>query len=94
MVFLLAGDGIYQSKWRQMADGLPNVRFLPMQEKTDYFDLLRASNIWLPIVLDAESPAGRAYNDAVGRFLGETIEHRFLKPERRGFFQRLIGRAA
>ncbi len=39
-------------------------------------------------------PAGRAYNDAVGRFLGETIEHRFLTPERRGLFARLIGRAA
>jgi septum site-determining protein MinD len=56
--------------------------------------VLRASNIGLPIVLDPESPAGRAYNDAVGRFLGETIEHRFLKPERRGLFQRLMGRAA
>ena len=34
-----------------------------------------ASDAWM-----RESPAGRAYNDAVGRFLGETIEHRFLKP--------------
>jgi septum site-determining protein MinD len=56
--------------------------------------VLRASNIGLPVVFDGESPAGRAYNDAVGRFLGETIEHRFLKPERRGLFQRLIGRTA
>jgi len=56
--------------------------------------VLRASNIGVPVVLDPDSPAGRAYYDAVGRFLGETIEHRFLKPERRGLFARLIGRAA
>jgi septum site-determining protein MinD len=56
--------------------------------------VLRASNVGMPIILDPQSPAGRAYDDAVGRFLGDTIEHRFMKPERRGFFQRLIGRTA
>ena len=35
-----------------------------------------------------------AYNEAVGRFLGETIEVRFPKPERRGLFSRLLWRAA
>ena len=56
--------------------------------------VLRASNTGTPVIMDGESTAGQAYKDAVGRFLGETIEHRFLKPERRGLFQRLIRRTA
>src|SRR5499427_853874 len=55
--------------------------------------LLRASNTGTPIVFDQESPAGRAYHDAVARFLGEQREMRFVKPERRGFFRTLLGRA-
>jgi septum site-determining protein MinD len=56
--------------------------------------VLKASNIGTPIILDGESPAAGAYSEAVGRFLGETIEVRFPKPERRGLFQRLLWRAA
>lgn len=56
--------------------------------------VLKASNLGSPVILDGESTAGRAYSDAVSRFLGEQIEHRFLKPERRGIFQRLLGRTA
>lgn len=56
--------------------------------------VLKASNVGVPVILDKESAAGRAYNDAVSRFLGETIEHRFMKPERRGLFQRLLWRTA
>ena len=55
--------------------------------------VLRASNTGTPIVFDQESPAGRAYHDAVARFLGEQREMRFVKPERRGFFRTLLGRA-
>ena len=55
--------------------------------------VLRASNTGTPVVFDAESPAGRAYTDAVARFLGEQREMRFLKPERKGFFRVLFGRA-
>jgi septum site-determining protein MinD len=55
--------------------------------------VLRASNTGTPVTFDAESPAGRAYLDAVARFLGEQREMRFLKPERRGFFSVLFGRA-
>jgi septum site-determining protein MinD len=46
------------------------------------------------VIHEAGSPAGQAYADAVARFLGETVEHRFLKPEKQGFFQRLFGRTA
>jgi septum site-determining protein MinD len=56
--------------------------------------VLKSSNLGVPVILDEMSPAGRAYADSVGRFLGETIEHRFMKPERRGLFQRLLWRTA
>ena len=55
--------------------------------------VLRASNTGTPVTFDAESPAGRAYHDAVARFLGETREMRFVKPERRNFFRVLFGKA-
>jgi septum site-determining protein MinD len=55
--------------------------------------VLRASNTGTPIVFDEGSPAAQAYLDAVARFLGEDRELRFLKPERRGFFRALFGRA-
>jgi septum site-determining protein MinD len=55
--------------------------------------VLRASNTGTPVVFDPESPAGRAYTDSVARFLGEQCELRFVKPERRGFFRALLGRA-
>jgi septum site-determining protein MinD len=56
--------------------------------------VLKASNLGTPIILDIESPAAAGYNEAVGRFLGETIEVRFPKQERRGLFQRLLWRTA
>ncbi len=55
--------------------------------------VLRASNTGTPVVFDEESPAGHAYLDAVARFLGEQRELRFLKPERRGLFRLIFGRA-
>jgi septum site-determining protein MinD len=55
--------------------------------------VLRASNTGTPVVFDEESPAGRAYLDAVARFLGEQRELRYLKPERRSLFRSLFGRA-
>ncbi len=55
--------------------------------------VLRASNTGTPVVFDENSPAGRAYLDAVARFLGEQREMRFVKPERRSFFKAIFGRA-
>jgi septum site-determining protein MinD len=55
--------------------------------------VLRASNTGTPVVLDQESPAGRAYLDAVARFVGEQREMRFVQPERRNIFRTLFGRA-
>jgi septum site-determining protein MinD len=56
--------------------------------------VLKASNLGMPVILDKTSKAGQAYADVVGRYLGETIDHRFVRPERRGLFQRLLWRTA
>lgn len=56
--------------------------------------VLRASNLGQPVILDNESTPGAAYGDAVARFLGEDVPHRFLKRDKRGVFQRLFRRTA
>ena len=56
--------------------------------------VLKASNTGMPVILDAVSPAGRAYEDAVARFLGEQREMRFAMPEPRSFLRGWFGRAA
>ena len=53
--------------------------------------VLRASNTGTPVIMDNESNAGQAYADAVARFLGEDVPHRFLEAERKGLFRRLFG---
>jgi septum site-determining protein MinD len=55
--------------------------------------VLRASNTGTPVAFDNDSTAGRAYLDAVARFLGEQREMRFVKPERRNFLRVLFGKA-
>jgi septum site-determining protein MinD len=55
--------------------------------------VLRASNTGTPVVFDEDSPAGRAYTDAVARFLGEQRELRFVTPERKSLFRFIFGRA-
>lgn len=54
--------------------------------------VLKASNSGTPVSLDAESDAGQAYLDAVGRFLGEERAHRFINTEKRGLLSKLFGR--
>lgn len=57
-VFLLIGDGVCAERWKQMAAGLKNVRFLPMLPKNLYFDALRASDVCLvPLTEALLSPA-------------------------------------
>ncbi|HRJ52060.1 MAG TPA: septum site-determining protein MinD [Candidatus Thiothrix moscowensis] len=53
--------------------------------------VLQASNSGSPVILDKASDAGQAYDDFVRRFLGETVPHRFLDVEKKGFFKRLFG---
>lgn len=52
--------------------------------------VLRASNSGVPVTLDSESDAGQAYGDAVSRFLGEDLPHRFLVAEKKGFLSRIF----
>lgn len=52
--------------------------------------VLHASNEGVPVIWNAESAAGAAYQDAVARFLGEQVEHRFVS-EKKGFFKRMFG---
>lgn len=52
--------------------------------------VLRASNSGQPVILDAESDAGQAYQDAVARFLGEERPHRFTTTKKPTLLQRLF----
>lgn len=54
--------------------------------------VLKASNSGAPVILDEQSDAGKAYADAVGRFLGEEIPHRFLTAEKQGILSRIFGK--
>jgi septum site-determining protein MinD len=54
--------------------------------------VLRASNSGIPVILDQESDAGQAYADAVDRFLGEEVPHRFLNNKKRGLLKRIFGK--
>lgn len=53
--------------------------------------VLKASNTGTPVVLDENSDAGLAYQDAVARFLGEERPMRFVHAERKGLLRRLFG---
>jgi len=53
-------------------------------------DVLRASNSGIPVILEKESDAGLSYKDAVSRFLGETVPHRFLEEKKENFFKRMF----
>ncbi len=52
--------------------------------------VLRASNSGEPVILDKESDAGQAYADAVARFCGESVAHRFMT-EKPHWIKRLFG---
>ena len=53
--------------------------------------VLAGSNAGNPVILDAASPAGQAYDDAVARLLGETVPMRFTEAPKKGFLTRLFG---
>ena len=54
-------------------------------------DVLNASNKGEPVIMDGESIAGQAYDDAVARLLGEDRPLRFTTVEKKGFFSKLFG---
>jgi septum site-determining protein MinD len=53
--------------------------------------VLQSSNAGVPVILEDNSDAGKAYGDLVERFLGEELPHRFLTVEKKGFLRRLFG---
>lgn len=53
--------------------------------------VLNASNAGLPVILDDDSDAGQAYQDAVARFLGDERPHRFMSVPKKGLLERLLG---
>ena len=54
-------------------------------------DVLTASNAGTPVILNAESLAAQAYEDAVARLLGESVPLRFIDEPRKSFFARWFG---
>ena len=53
--------------------------------------ILKASNQGIPVTLDDQSDAGKAYSDAVDRILGKELPLRFIELPKKGLFQRLFG---
>ncbi len=53
--------------------------------------VLAASNAGVPVILDDQSFAGQAYDDAVARLLGEQRSMRFLDAQKKGLFARIFG---
>lgn len=54
-------------------------------------DVLKASNTGETIILNQESEAGQAYNDAVERLLGNEVPFRFYQAKKKGFLAKLFG---
>ena len=54
--------------------------------------VLRASNTGSPVVLEGDSDAGIAYQDAISRFLGENRPMKYLQTNRKGLFKRLFSK--
>jgi septum site-determining protein MinD len=54
-------------------------------------DVLSASNLGEPIILNKESDAGKAYQDAVDRLQGIQRDLRFVTVEKKGFLSRIFG---
>ncbi len=54
--------------------------------------VLKASNTGTPVVLDENSDAGHAYQDAIARFLGEERPMRFVNAERKNIFRRIFSK--
>lgn len=55
--------------------------------------VLKASNTGTPVIMDETSDAGIAYQDAIERFLGETIPFKFVQQEKKGILRRIFGKA-
>ena len=89
---------------RYDADRVERGEMLSVQDVTDILAIpligiipeskavLKASNTGMPVILDEQSDAGSAYQDAIARFLGEERPMRFVNCERKGILRRLFGK--
>ncbi|MEO6075946.1 MAG: septum site-determining protein MinD [Dokdonella sp.] len=66
--------------------GIRTVGVIPESE-----GVLAASNAGVPVILDDQSNAGQAYDDAVARLLGEELPMRFTEANKKGLFARMFG---
>lgn len=66
--------------------GIRTIGVIPESE-----GVLAASNAGVPVILDDESNAGKAYDDAVARLLGEDLPMRFTEANKKGLFARMFG---
>ncbi len=58
IIFILVGEGIQAERWRKMAAGLPNVRFLRWLEAQEYTEALRAADVCMvSLSTNLKSPA-------------------------------------
>ncbi|SQH76429.1 cell division inhibitor, a membrane ATPase,activates minC [Shewanella benthica] len=53
--------------------------------------VLKASNSGVPVILDQDSDAGKAYSDSVDRLLGEELPLRFITEQKKSFLKRIFG---
>lgn len=67
--------------------GIPLIGVIPESKS-----VLKASNTGTPVILDQESDAGKAYADAIARFLGEDRPMKYINSERKGILRRLFGK--
>lgn len=65
---------------------IPSIGIIPECES-----IISASNNGKPAILDEERDASIAYEDAISRFLGETVEMKFLKERKSGLFSKVFG---
>jgi septum site-determining protein MinD len=65
---------------------IPLIGVIPESES-----VLDASNQGLPAIHLKDTEVAEAYQDVIGRFLGETVPLRFTDAEKPGFFKRLFG---
>ncbi|HET9678860.1 MAG TPA: septum site-determining protein MinD [Buchnera sp. (in: enterobacteria)] len=56
------------------------------------FNVLNSSNQGVSVILNPISKAGNAYFDVVNRIIGKNVPFRFIKEEKKSFFQRLFWR--
>ena len=66
--------------------GIRTVGVIPESE-----GVLAASNAGVPVILDDQSNAGQAYDDAVARLLGEDRPMRFVDNNKKSLFARMFG---